>query len=162
MITPAEREKLVLCPGDTKIENQMRTAKISLCENYDIKESGQSTKLSEWDLVCTTSATLASRVDLSELHQSPVSDNNGREQLDPWPFLRCSEGELLRSKKLKSSYLILKSWRCWEGRWPEKKAAYASHWERGLLSFPIVSSAEGFLKMLRVVFAKKQSVVLFV
>lgn len=44
----------------------------------------------------------------------------------------------------------------------KKKAVYASHWERGLLSFPIVSSTEGFLKMLRVIFAKRQSVVLFV
>lgn len=73
----------MLCPGDTKIENQMRTARISLCENYDIKESGQSTKLSEWDLVRTTSVTLASRADLSEFYQSPVSDNDGQEQLDP-------------------------------------------------------------------------------
>lgn len=73
----------MLCPGDTKIENQMRTARISLCENYDIKESGQSTKLSEWDLVRTTSVTLASCADLSEFYQSPVSDNDGQEQLDP-------------------------------------------------------------------------------
>lgn len=138
----------MLCPGDTKIENQMRTARISLCENYDIKESGQSTKLSEWDLVRTTSVTLASCADLSEFYQSPVSDNDGQEQLDPWPFLRCSEGELLRSKKLKSSYLILKSWSCWEGRWPKKKQCMHLIGREDCYPFPLFQAQKGFWKCL--------------
>lgn len=65
MITLTERDKLVLRPGDTKIENQMRAAKTSLCKNCNVKESGRSTKLSEWDLVSGTSVALASCVDLS-------------------------------------------------------------------------------------------------
>lgn len=82
-ITSAERDELVLCPGDTKIENRMRAAKISLFKNYNVKESGQSTKLSQQDSVCAASVTLAYSAGLSELHQSPVSDNDVQEQLDP-------------------------------------------------------------------------------
>lgn len=67
MIASTERDKRVLCPGDTEIENQMRAARISLCKNYNVKESGQSTKLSECDLVCAPSVTLDSCVGLSEL-----------------------------------------------------------------------------------------------
>lgn len=53
-------------------------------------------------------------------------------------FLRCSKGELQRSKKLTSSYLILKA-KDFEGGDKQKK---------NLLSFLIVSSAEVFLKIL--------------
>lgn len=80
MTTPAGREKFVLCPEDTETENQTRVAMISLCKNCPMKESGQCTKLSETDLVCTTSVTLSSCAGLHEL----ISSNDVQEQLDPW------------------------------------------------------------------------------
>lgn len=95
---------------------------------------------------------LASSADPGEPHQSPISDNDAQGQLDPQPFLRSIKGELQRSRKLKSSYLILKSYRCWGTRWPKEPAGFTAHRERELLSFPTVSSAEGFLKRLRIIY----------
>lgn len=80
MTTPAGREKFVLCPGDTETENQTRVAMISLCKNCHMKERGECTKLSETDLVCTTSVTLPSCAGLHE----PISSNDVQVQLDPW------------------------------------------------------------------------------
>lgn len=79
MTTPAGREKFVLHPGDTKTENQTRAATISLCKNCNMKESGQCTKLSERDLLCSTRVTLPSCAGLHE----PISNNGVQKQLDP-------------------------------------------------------------------------------
>lgn len=85
MTTPAGRQKFVLCPGDTKTENQTRVAMISLCKNCHMKDSGQCTKLPETDLVwlhgyMTTRVTLPSCAGLDET----ISNNDVQKQLDSW------------------------------------------------------------------------------
>lgn len=80
MVTPAGREKFVLCPGDTKTENQTRVEMVSLCKNCPMKDRGQYTKLPETDLVCTTVVTLPSCAGLHER----ISNNDVQKQLDPW------------------------------------------------------------------------------